>query len=265
MRTLPIIEKLGSYTGEKPVMFSPFHLCFLIGFYLLTIIIILLFRNSRRCTMKLIVFIAWIILVIFEITKQLISCYWYGRYYWANFPLQFCEIPLYIYPILILNRNKKIENALISFCATFSLFGGLAILTLPFTGLSTLVFHSVRTMVHHGIVMVIGFYLFAWNRRFMTMKNFFKGSVLFVITVIVAVIFNKLIDGRVEDKVNMFFLNPNYETTLLIMKRIQPHVHWIIFDLLYIIFFTIIAFTTFVVEHLVCRLCTFIEKKTHKA
>ena len=255
MRTLPIIEKLGTYSGEKPVMFSPFHLGFLIFFYLLTIIIILLFRNSRRSTMKIIVFIGWIILVIFEIAKQLISYYWYGRYYWANFPFQFCEVALYIYPILLINRNKKVENALISFSATFSLFGGLAILTLPFTGLSTLVFHSVRTMVHHGIVMVIGFYLFAWNRRFMNLKNFFKGSVIFIITVIIAVIFNKVMDARVEDQINMFFLNPNYDTQLLILKRIQHNVSGFVFVLLYIVSFYVIALLTFAFEHIVWKIC----------
>ena len=263
MRTLPIIEKLGTYSGEKPVMFSPFHLGFLIFFYLLTIIIILLFRNSRRSTMKLIVFIGWIILVIFEVTKQLISAYWYGRYYWANFPFQFCELPLYIYPILLINRNKKFENVLISFCATFSLFGGLAILTLPFTGLAALVFHSVRTMVHHGIVMVIGFYLFAWNRRFMTLKNFFKGSIVFVITVIIAVIINKVIDPRVPDKVNMFFLNPNYDTELLILKRIQHDVSSFVFILLYIVCFYIIALLAFAFEHIVYKICKLFSRKRY--
>ena len=261
MRTLPIIEKLGNWTMEKPTMFSPFHICFLIFFYLLTLLLILLFRNSTRKTMKLIVFIGWFLLVILETTKQLISLYWFGTYYWSNFPFQFCEIPLYIYPLIFVNKNKKFENILISFSATFSLFGGLAILTLPFTGLAALVFHSVRTMVHHGIIMAIGFYLFAWNRHFMTLKNFFKGSIVLIVVSIMAIIINKIIDPRTAFKVNMFFLNPNYETELLILKRIQPYVSPFVFDLIYVLCFYIIALMVFGFEHFVWWICRSIQKR----
>ena len=263
MRTLPIIEKLGSWTMEKPSMFSFFHIAFLVFFYLLTFLVILFFRDSSRRTMKTIVFIGWLSLVVLETTKQLVSVYWYGRYYWSNFPFQFCEVPLYVYPILLFNRNKRFENVLIAFCCTFSLFGGFAILTLPFTGLNTLVFHSARTMIHHGIITVIGFYLFAWNRRQVTIKNFFRGSIVFLVVTAIAILFNFYVDKRVPDPVNMFFLNSEYPTELLIIKHIQPHVPWIIFVLLYIVSFYIIALLTFAVEHFTWRLCAKLSRRNY--
>ena len=261
MHTLPIIEKLGTWEMEMPTMFGWFHIFFLVFFYLLTFLTILFFKDSPRRTMKTIVFIGWLSLLILELTKQLISTYWHGRYYWANFPFQFCEVPLYVYPILLLNRNKKFENILIAFCCTFSLFGGFAILTLPFTGLNTLVFHSARTMIHHGIITVIGFYLFAWNRRQVTLKNFFKGSVIFLVVTVIAILFNLYVDKRVPDPVNMFFLNGEYPTELLIIKRIQPNVPWIIFVLLYIVSFYIIALLTLATEHFFWWICRLIQNR----
>ena len=264
MQTLPIIEKLGSWTMEPPTMFGPFHIFFLLFFYLLTFFVILCFKDSSRKTMKIIVLAGWLLLVLLETTKQLITVYWYGRYYWANFPFQFCEVPLYVYPILLINRNRKFENILIAFCCTFSLFAGFAILTLPFTGLNDLVFHSARTLIHHGIITVIGFYLFAWNRRLVTIKNFFKGSIIFLVVTTLAILFNLYVDKRTPDPVNMFFLNGAYETQLLIIKHIQPNVPWFVFVLLYVLSFYVIALLTFAVEHLVWKLCIFVQNRRYR-
>ena len=263
MRTLSIVEKLVNWRMEQPKMFSLFHIFFLVSILIATGLLIYFFRNCSNKTMKIVVLIIWILLVLMEIGKQIIRSNQDGYYHyrWDEFPYQFCETPLYVLPILLINKNKKFQNILISFLATYVMFAGFAILLLPFTGFNWSVFLNARNMLGHGFQFMVGAFLFAWNRKNMNIKNFLYGGIIFLICVAIAITFNSIVDPLTENWVNMFFLNPKYPTTLLIMKRIQPHVHWIIFDLLYIVFFTIIAFMTFVVEHLVWRLCILVSNK----
>jgi peptidoglycan/LPS O-acetylase OafA/YrhL len=267
MRTLSIVEKLVNWRMEQPKMFSLFHILFLVSILIATGLLIYFFRNCSNKTMKIIVLVIWLLLVLMEIGKQIIRSNQNGYFYyrWDEFPYQFCETPLYVLPILLINKNKKFQNILISFLATYVMFAGFAILLLPFTGFNWSVFLNIRNMLSHGFQFMVGAFLFAWNRKNMNIKNFLYGGIVFLICVAIAITFNSIVDPLTENWVNMFFLNPKYPTTLLIMKSIQPHVHWIIFDLLYIVFFTIIAFITLVVEHLVWYLCKFIENKSRKA
>jgi peptidoglycan/LPS O-acetylase OafA/YrhL len=266
IRTLSIIEKLVNWQMEKPSMFSLFHILFFISICIALFLLVYFFRNCSEKTMKIIVLVVWILLVFMEILKQIIRSNQTGvfDYKWDQFPLQFCETPLYVLPILLFNKNKKFQNVIISFLATYVMFAGMAIVTLPFTGFSKFVILNIRNMLGHGFQFMLGAFLFAWNRHNMNIKNFLYGGIIFLIVVAIAITFNSIVDPRVDEWVNMFFLNPNYPSELMIMKRIQPHVHWIIFDLLYIVFFSILAFTTLIVEYLVWQLCHLIEKKAKK-
>ena len=267
MRTLSIIEKLVNWQMEKPSMFSLFHILFFISICIALFLLVYFFRNCSQKTMKIIVLVVWILLVFMEILKQIIRSNQTGvfDYRWDEFPFQFCETPLYVLPILLINKNKKLQNVIISFLATYVMFAGMAIVTLPFTGFGKFVILNIRNMLAHGFQFMLGAFLFAWNRHNMNIKNFLYGGIIFLIVVAIAITFNSIVDPRVDDWVNMFFLNPKYPTELLILKRIQPHVHWIIFDLLYIIFFSILAFTTLVVEYVVWKLCILIEKKVKRS
>lgn len=260
---MAFIERLYYWQMEKPKMFSAFHILLALLMYTLTALVIYFFSNTSRKNMKIIALIVWGLMLIMEVFKQLICSYNNGAlvYNWSKFPFQFCELGLYVLPILILNKNEKLQNALISFLATFSMFAGLAILTLPFTGLNNNVFLNIRTLLAHGLQFLIGAYLFAWNRNNMNVKNFLYGSIIFIISVIIAITLNTIIDPRVPQNFDMFFLNGNYPTTLLILKHVQPLVPWFVFVLLYIICFYIIAFASFMVEHLVWRFYLKIKSK----
>ena len=266
-QTLSLVEKLAGWQMEQPKIFSLFHIIFFVCILGATFLVVYFFKNCTEKTMKIVVLVIWLLFVIMEIFKQIIRSYQYGyfKYNWTEFPFQFCETPLYILPILLLNKNKKFQNILISFFATYVMFAGFALITLPFTGFTRYVILNVRTLLAHGFQFMIGTFLFAWNRNNMNLKSFLYGCIIFLIVVVIAITFNSIVDPKVEAEVNMFFLNPKYETTLLIMKRIQPHVHWIIFDLLYIVFFTIIAYLTLFVEYLVWYICSIIQLKVEKS
>ena len=247
---MKIIDFFEHWHMVEPKVYGLFHIFWILIDIIATALLIIFFRNSREKMMKRIVLISWIILIIFEIGKQLIMSY-NGEslnYNWGAFPFQFCEAPLYAFPILIFNKNEKVRNALISFLSTYVFFAGLAIMVNPVTVMTGNIFLCVRQMLQHGIQIVIGIYLFAWNRRNSNLKSFGWGSLIFLIFVTVAILLNVTIGNNIQDEFNMYYLNENYHSVILIVKDIQPHVPWIIFILSYIVGFSAFAIGTYFIE-----------------
>lgn len=245
-----IIDFFEHWHMVEPKVYGFFHILFILIDIIAATLLIIFFRNSQEKIMKRIVFISWVILIFFEIGKQLLMSY-NGEtlnYYWGAFPFQFCEAPLYAFPILIFNKNEKVRNALIAFLSTYVFFAGLAIMVNPSTVMTGNIFLCFRQMIQHGIQIVIGLYLFAWNRKNVNLKSFAWGSLIFIIFVTVAILLNVIIGNNTEDEVNMFYLNKNYNSVILIVKDIQPHVPWIIFVLSYVVGFSAIALATYFVE-----------------
>ena len=247
---MKIIDFFEHWHMVEPKVYGLFHIFWILIDIIATALLIIFFRNSREKIMKRIVFISWIIIVFFEIGKQLLMSYHDEtlNYYWGAFPFQFCEMPLYVFPILIFNKNEKVRNALISFISTYVFFAGLAIMVNPSTVLTGNIFLCVRQMIEHGVQIVIGLYLFAWNRKNTNLKTFAWGGLIFVISVTTAILLNVIIGNNVVDEFNMFYLNENYESIILIVKDIKPHVPWIIFILSYIVGFSALAIGTYFFE-----------------
>lgn len=245
-----IINWLEHWHMNEPKAYGFFHIFFILLDIAATVILIIFFRNSREKIMKRIVFISWIVLVIFEIGKQFLMSYHDEmlNYNWGAFPFQFCETPLYAFPILLLNKNEKVRNALISFISTYVFFAGLAIMVNPSTVMTGNIFLCIRQMIEHGVQIVIGLYLFAWNRKNASIQSFAWGSLIFVMFVITAILLNAIIDKNVEYEVNMFYLNKNYNSVIIIVKDIQPHVPWIVFVLSYVVGFFGLALATYYSE-----------------
>ena len=254
---MTIINALSDWTMKTPQKFGVFHIIFLLLTIVSSVYLIVYHRNCSEKKMKQIIFVSWIILVFFGICKILIMSNENGvlKYNWGAFPFQFCESPLYVIPLLLIAKNKKIQHALISFFATYIFFAGFAIMVYPDNMFSSRVLLSIRTMYQHGLQVVLGLFLFAWDRKNLNLKTFFSGIIVFFIFVTIAIIINTTIGKAVapEYSVNMFFISKDYPTELMILKRIQPHVPWIIFLMLYIVSFTSLALGSFVVESGICQ------------
>lgn len=255
---MQIVERIHEWTMNEPPAFGWFHILFLLFAICVTFLLIFFFKDCNEKIMKKIVFITWIGLVFFGIQKELIMSYSDNslRYNWGSFPFQFCETPLYIYPLLILNKNKKLQNALITFISTYVFFAGFALMIYPGTLFSIRTILNIRTMYQHGSQMAIGLFLFAWNRKNINFKTFMEGSAIFLFLVAIATIINLILGPLVapDYEVNMFFIAKDYNTNLMILKLVQPHVNWIIFIFLYILGFTFCAVSSLIVEMFVYKL-----------
>ena len=257
---MAIIEGLQNWTMKTPGLFGIFHIASLYIVAIVTALLVCLYRNADIKIMKRIVFISWILLVVFEVFKQLIVSHEGGewKYNWYHFPYQFCETPLYVLPILLLVRNEKARNALIAFISTYVFFAGFALMVLPLTLYSEKVFFNIRTMLEHGIQVMLGIYLFAWNRKNMNAISFLQGSIIFIGTVIVAVILNSTI-GIKHPEINMFFLSKNNDSIILILKEIKPHVPWVIYLLSYLVGFTLCSIISYTLFNFIYKITSKIE------
>ena len=246
---MAIIEGLQNWRMNTPKLFGGFHIIFLLLIFSLVAIMIHFFKDAKERTMKRIVLICWIILVVFELGKQLI--YWYSdgtwQYQWYQFPFQFCETPMYVIPFLLFIKNERIKNAILHFLSTFAFFAGFALVILPISLYTSNVFLNIRTMVQHGIQVILGLYLFAWNRKNASIKSFFEGSYIFLIVLTIAVILNFTV-GKVVPNFNMFYVSKDYDSIISIVKYIKPYVPWFVFLLAYTLGFYFCAFASYLVE-----------------
>ena len=244
---MAIIEGLKNWTMQMPPLFGIFHITFLFLTIVSSSLLIHFCRNSSVKVMKRIVFLTWITIFILEIGKQLICGIFTPEYSWADFPFQFCETPIFILPILLFVNNKKVRSAIIAFLCTYVFFAGLALTLLPLTLLSDSVFFNVRTLTQHSAQVMIGLYLYSWNRKNFSAHSFTFGSLIFLGLTIVAVILNFTIGKNVKG-FNMFWISKENPTQLFILRKLQPNVPYVIFVLSYIFGFAFCAFSSFTVE-----------------
>ena len=261
-----IINFFNDWSMNEPNVGSFFHILFLLLTIATSVLLIHFYRNCSEKTMKRIVFITWFTVLIFEIGKQFLISYQGGvwRYNWSQFPFQFCETPLYVTPILLINKNKKFQNILITYLATFAFFAGLVIMINPVTVFTSSIFFNIRTMVQHGSQVVLGLFLFSWNRKNASLKNFLYSSIIFLTVVLVAISINSTVGYVVNDEVNMFYLSSRYNSVIWFVKDIQPYVPWIIFVLSYVVGFSACALATYYVEVGVYKLATRIQPNDEK-
>jgi hypothetical protein len=250
-----IIDALNNWRMETPKLFGFFHIFFIALTIIVSVLLVHHFRDSSEKTVKRILLISWITLVVLEIGKQLILNYEDGfiKFKWFNFPYQFCETPLYVIPILLVNKNEKVRNGLISYMASFVLFAGLAIILVPVAVISTSVFLNLRQFYGHGLQVALGIFLFVWNRKNMSYKTFLHGTYVFLIGVAIAFTLNLVIGYGFHKEINMFYIAIDLPSTLLILKDIKPYVPYIVYLLAYIVGFTGIAFGIYYVEDVITR------------
>lgn len=237
---------------ERPQGYHLFHIISIVAVFAVAAVICFAFGKASAKTEKIILMSAWALLVLFEIYKQLVfsvnfkeTVYW--EYRWDSFPFQFCSSPLYLFPLAALPKNENFRDDIRVFLATFSLFAGLAVLFYPDDVFSTYIGVSIQTMVHHGVMVIIGIFIGGRLVREgkMTLPRFFNASIAFYGLVIIALILNLLAPLVTDMTFNMFFIGPNFPCQLIILDIIYANAPYPLFLLIYMLGFTLAAFILF--------------------
>ena len=221
-----------------PTLYSWFHILSIVLVIALTVFLCIKFRNSDEKVFKRIVLISWIAMVVLEIYKQIVfsttitdtGIEW--DYQWYIFPFQFCSMSIYVLPFLLFVKNKKINNAVITFISTFSLFAGMSVMIFPSTVYVSTIGINIQTMVHHGLQVVLGIYFIVYNRKNIKWKDFLGGSLIYLITVLIAMLLNWLVPFITDETFNMFYISKNFDCDIPVLKQL----HILLADTMYPLF-----------------------------
>lgn len=254
---------------ESPVSYGVWHICFLLLTVAASAFAVWRFRDASEKTLRRVLLTVWVVLVALEVYKQLVyslsvsdqTASW--SYQWYAFPFQFCSTPLYVLPFAIFPRSERVRSAVMSFLATFSLFGGLAVMAYPGDVFISMIGINIQTMVHHGSQLVLGALMVAWNRRSMDKVFFARGVTVFAMLASVAMLLNIGVHaalaaaGMGDTTFNMFFISPYHPCTLPVLSAIYPLVPYPVFLGLYLFGFSVVAGIVFALEkgilHLIGR------------
>ncbi len=189
----------------KDLTFSSFHIA-MIGFVVLAIVLNLrasakeseknrTFFNGRMnaTDYKLLKF--GVALVGIEIFKQIVFLNLFSAtrpYIWNGFPLQFCSLPIYLFPIIPFLKQGKIKNTLYHYVALYTLIGGLSVMLTGGGVFDLTVSMSLHTMLWHGIMVVAAIYIGVETKVGNNIYNFINATYVFVGSVIFIQIVNTL-------------------------------------------------------------------------
>lgn len=240
-------------TMETPESYGAFHLLAVLIVVGATVLLCLKLRDADEKTVRRLLLIAWITVVTLEIYKQIIFTFDVndtgvitGDYSWYAFPFQFCSTPLYVLPLAIFMKNGRLRDAAIAYLCTFSLFGGLVVMTYPNDVFISTIGINIQTMVHHGLQVVLGIFLAVHNRRRLSPAHFLGALPLFTVMVTTAMLLNvgvyHVLTARgLDDVFNMFFVSPYHPCTLPVLSTVYELTPYPVFLFIYLIGFSLAA------------------------
>lgn len=249
------ILELLNIEMNKPIAYesfgqSWFHYLSLLLTILLSLWSIKYLKHKSIKQVKAYMLVFSLILITFEIYKQIIFTYqnsW--DYMWYIFPFQFCSIPMYVGLVAGLTRSQKIFDASLAFLATYGLFAGIAVMLYPSDVFVTTMGINIQTMVHHGGMVIVGIALIYSGQVKLNLKSFFKAASVFSIVVTIAVLLNTIHNTWInEPTFNMFFINPKYGNHLPILSSIEPLVNGFIFVIIYYLGFSMVALIVYLMN-----------------
>jgi len=240
MNTLGLFMDLLSTEMECPVSYSFFHISFVVFIAIITAILVIFFRNTSEKNYRIIVLVAWVIIAVLEVLKQILLNR-DGGYQWYIFPFQFCSTPLYAFPLVALVKNGKFRDSMVAFTGLFVLVAGIAVFAYPDSVYTTLAFINHQTMIHHGSQVVIGIYTLVYYRKRLNFLYFLKSLIPFACFVTVALLLDIIIPAFIGYDVlfNMFFISPYQESSLPVLCDIYKTVPYIVFLITYLFAFSL--------------------------
>ena len=260
-------------TADRPGNYGWFHLMF-VGILIVACVLACVFlRDCSKKTFKWTLFGIWVVLVLFEIYKEVVFAYNYNaetglgswRYEWGSFPFQLCSTPFYVLPFAIFLKDGFVKDSALGFLAFFSFFGGLCVYVFPNDVFATsLLGVQLQTMVHHGLQLFVGVFIVAHERKRFNLKFFVKCIPTFAVLLIVALLLNIIGYHLIDGTFNMFYIGPYYPCSLVILSDIYVKVPYIVFFLIYALGFVLAAFIMFGIQFGVVKLCGLLNKACTK-
>ena len=239
---------------QTPTGYGWFHLLSFAVVIALTVFLCVKFRDCSDTVFRRILLIGWIVIILFEVYKQVAYVGFQGEpgnyhwdYQWYAFPYQFCSTPHYILPFIIFLKPGKVRNACMAFMTTFAFFAGAAVLFYPGDVFVSQIGINIQTMVHHGSQVVFGIFIAVYNRHRFGIKWYLSSLPVFAAMVAGAMLLNWLVPiwFSGEQTFNMFFVSWRFPCTLPVLSMFYGKLPYPLFLLLYLVGFAIAALVIF--------------------
>ena len=258
---------------EVPQPYGEFHLISFGLTIVFAILLCVLFRNCSDRTMRILLFISWLVLVIFEVLDQMVigtTVLPNGTLYfdtdWYRFPFQLCSSVVWILPFIILIPEGKIRDGLIGYMTLFSFIGGLLVMFYPTTIFTRHLVVSLHSVVHHGFQIALGIFFISHERHKYNLRYFTGGVLTFIGLLSIACLLNEVVQQVLwaygqEDVFNMFYISPYHGCELPILSEIFKLVPYPVFLLIYCLGFILLAFIVYFVATLVNHVVDYVRHR----
>ena len=268
------LDELLSKTFETPKSYGPYHLiCFGIV-VALTVLLCVFFRNCKDRTLRIILAVALVAMVSLEFLDEFADSVDFNAatglleldYPWYRFPFQLCSTIIWVSPFVIFLPEGKVRDAAMAYLALFSFFGGLAVMIYPNDVFTSSIITCIHTMVHHGLQVALGIFIFVHERKKYGIRHFLGAVVCFMILLSVATALNEVVHQAIlafgsDNSFNMFYISRHYECTLPVLSSIYPLVPYPVFFIIYSLGFVLVAFIIYFVQLSIYHLVTVIKDK----
>jgi hypothetical protein len=251
---LELLSPLFAWSMTTPVSYgdwatSWFHYVTFALVISLAILLAKFYKNKPAHQVYRFVFVIGIFMMLFESLRQLFFVWQSGGIYpWYVFPFQFCATPIYI-GVLIRFVPTKLKESFMLYLGSFSFLAGILVMILPNDIYIDSVYINFQTTYQHGAMIILG--LIALMRaKHITIKQFVSPVIIFATFLVIAVVMNTLHNEFInEPTFNMFFINPQYGTSLPILRDIYPFVPYVVFLMIYVFGFSLGAYLLIAINH----------------
>lgn len=236
---------------KEPEMFGWFHLTFFALTFIVALILCRRYPNADEKTVRKLLLVVSLMVIALELYKQFNFSFSYDGevvkydYQWYSFPFQFCSTPMYAGFLAALLRKGKLQNALCSYLATFSIFAGLCVMIYPPQVFVETIGINIQSMVCHGSMITVGIYLLYTEYVRLEHKTILTAIPVFAVFVTMANIMNEIAyrSGLLErETFNMFFISPYCEPSLPVYSQVQAVVPYPWCAVIYVMVFSLAAY-----------------------
>lgn len=234
---------------DTPTMYGWFHLLFFALSVAAGMMLCKFAKPTDSFVTKLLLTTA-ILSIGLEVYKQINYTFSYdgqtitADFQWYAFPFQFCSTPMYVGLLAGLLRKGKVRDGLVTYLATYALFGGLVVMIYPAQVFISTIGINIQTMICHGSMIVVGAYLLYTGYVKLAWKTILKAMPVFAVAVCMAVMMNEIayMSGLLKTETfNMFFVSRHCESTLPIYGAVHEAVPFPLNLVIYILGFTAAA------------------------
>ncbi len=237
---------LKSYV-DKPALYGPYHIAWIIGLVVLCIVYGLISKKAKNENFfKRTILVCWILLIILEALKEISGSFSMNNgiptfnYPMSYFPFQLCSLPFYILPFIIFIKNYKVRQYFVAPTVTYILLGGVLFFLIPGSYCNVL-YINFHTMAHHGLQFFTSFVCILWFNKELSFKHFLKALPVMFVTFGLALFFNDHLFKATGKYIQLWNLSNHFNLEMDLLQNIKNAIGYPLYLVLYLV--TLIAFS----------------------